>query len=223
MRIQSKLEIFRTGFSLLVLAVFALSQVQADSLWSKETAVSLFTDHKAKRVGDIITVLVQENNSASRNSSTKTQKKGDISASISSFFTGNIQDKIFSNNPDNNNNPDKNNVQLPELGTTSQNKFEGSGAVNNSGSINSRFAVRVVDVLPNKNLIIEGVRRTSFSGESQTIILRGTVRPQDVTPVNTVVSYNLADVSIRFKDEGVVNDSQKKGWFGKLWDKVSPF
>ena len=49
--------------SLLVLAVFALSQVQADSLWRKETAVSLFTDHKAKRVGDIITVLVQENNS----------------------------------------------------------------------------------------------------------------------------------------------------------------
>ena len=98
MRIQSKLEIFRTGLSLLVLAVFALSQVQADSLWSKETAVSLFTDHKAKRVGDIITVLVQENNSASRNSSTKTEKKGDISASISSFVTGNIQNKIFSNN-----------------------------------------------------------------------------------------------------------------------------
>ena len=163
-------------------------------------------------------MLVQENNSASRNSSTKTEKKGDISASISSFVTGNIQNKIFSNNTG-----DDNASQLPKLETTSQNKFEGSGAVNNSGSINSRFAVRVVDVLPNKNLIIEGVRRTSFSGESQTIILRGTVRPQDVTPVNTVVSYNLADVSIRFKDEGVVNDSQKKGWFGKLWDKVSPF
>ena len=218
MRIQSKLEIYRTGLVLFVLAGFALGQAQADSLWSKETAVSLFTDHKAKRVGDIITVLVQENNSASRNSSTKTQKKGDISASISSFLTGNIENKIFSNDPG-----DDNAVQLPKLETTSQNKFEGSGAVNNSGSINSRFAVRVVDVLPNKNLIIEGVRRTSFSGESQTIILRGTVRPQDVTPVNTVVSYNLADVSIRFKDEGVVNDSQKKGWFGKLWDKVSPF
>ena len=219
MRIQSKLEIYRTGLVLFVLAGFALGQAQADSLWSKETAVSLFTDHKAKRVGDIITVLVQERNSASRNSSTKTQKKGDISASISGFVTGNIQNKIFSNDPDVNDGA----AQLPELGTTSQNKFEGSGAVNNSGSINSRFAVRVVDVLPNKNLIIEGVRRTSFSGESQTIILRGTVRPQDVTPVNTVVSYNLADVSIRFKDEGVVNDSQKKGWFGKLWDKVSPF
>ena len=219
MRIQSKLEIFRTWLSLLVLTVFAFSQVQADSLWSEETAVSLFTDHKAKRVGDIITVLVQENNSASRNSSTKTEKKGDISASISSFFTGNIQNKISSNNDEVNAGA----AQLPKLETTSQNKFEGSGAVNNSGSINSRFAVRVVDVLPNKNLIIEGVRRTSFSGESQTIILRGTVRPQDVTPVNTVVSYNLADVSIRFKDEGVVNDSQKKGWFGKLWDKVSPF
>ena len=78
-------------------------------------------------------------------------------------------------------------------------------------------------ILITDDLIIEGVRRTSFSGESQTIVLRGTVRPQDVTPVNTVVSYNLADVSIRFKDEGVVNNSQKKGWFGKLWEKVSPF
>lgn len=219
MRIQSKLGIFRTGLALLALTGIALGQAQADSLWSKETAVSLFTDHKAKRVGDIITVLVQENNSASRNSSTKTQKKGDISASISDFLSGNIEDKLFSGGNANVQKP----IQKPSLGATSQNKFEGSGAVNNSGSINSRFAVRVVDVLPNNNLIIEGVRRTSFSGESQTIILRGTVRPQDVTPVNTVVSYNLADVSIRFKDEGVVNNSQKKGWFGKLWDKVSPF
>ena len=215
MKKQLKSGIFKKGLVSLVLTGFALGQAHADSLWSKETAVSLFTDHKAKRVGDIITVLVQENNSASRNSSTKTQKKGDISASISSFVNNNIQDKLFPGGGTA--------VQKPELGVTSQNKFEGSGAVNNSGSINSRFAVRVVDVLPNNNLIIEGVRRTSFSGESQTIILRGTVRPQDVTPVNTVISYNLADVSIRFKDEGVVKDSQKKGWFGKLWDKVSPF
>jgi len=215
MRIQLKLGIFKAGLALLFSVGIPPRQSHADSLWSKETAVSLYTDHKAKRVGDIITVLVQEQNSASRNSSTKTEKKGDISASITDFVNGSIEEKLFPGAPGS--------VQKPKLGATSQNKFEGSGAVNNSGSINSRFAVRVVDVLPNKNLIIEGVRRTSFSGESQTIILRGTVRPQDVTPVNTVISYNLADVSIRFKDEGVVKNSQRKGWFGKLWDKVSPF
>ena len=78
-------------------------------------------------------------------------------------------------------------------------------------------------MLPNKNLVIEGVRRTSFSGESQTIVLRGTVRPQDITPVNTVYSYHLADVTIALKDEGAVSDARKKGWFSKIWGKITPF
>ena len=201
-------------FSFCLPAIFgcflALGQAQGDSLWAKETAVSLFSDHKAKRVGDIITVIVLESNSASRNSSAKTEKKSDINASISNFINGNLEGKVFPG-------------QKPKLGTTSQSKFEGKGAVSNSGSFNSRFAVRVVDVLPNNNLIIEGVRRTTFSGESQTIILKGTVRPQDVTPLNTVYSYHLADVSIGLKGKGAVSDSRKKGWFSKLWGKIAPF
>jgi len=160
-------------------------------------------------------VIVLESNSASRNSSAKTEKKSDINASISNFINANLEGKVFPNA--------LGKVQSPKLGTTSQSKFEGKGAVNNSGSFNSRFAVRVVDVLPNNNLIIEGVRRTTFSGENQTIILKGTVRPRDVTPLNTVYSYHLADVSIGLKDEGAVSDSLKKGWFSKLWGKIAPF
>ena len=215
MKTQSKSQNFKRRLPALAACLFALGQAQADSLWTKETAVSLFADHKANQVGDIITVLVMESNSATRNTSKKTEKKSDLSASISSFVNGNFEDKLFP--------AGGGDVQKPKLGTASQSKFQGSGAVNNSGTLNSRFAVRVVDVLPNKNLIIEGVRRTSFSGESQTIVLRGTVRPQDVTPVNTVYSYHLADVSIALKDEGAVSDVQKKGWFSKLWGKVSPF
>ena len=212
---QSKSLLFRFCLTGLSVCFLALGQAQADSLWSKETAVSLYSDHKAKRVGDIITVIVLESNSASRNSSAKTEKKSDINASISDFINLNLADKVFPNGGDK--------VQSPKLGTTSQSKFEGKGAVNNSGSFNSRFAVRVVDVLPNNNLIIEGVRRTTFSGESQTIILKGTVRPRDVTPLNTVYSYHLADVSIGLKDKGAISDSLKKGWFSKLWGKIAPF
>jgi flagellar L-ring protein precursor FlgH len=212
---QSKSLLFRFCLTGLSVYFLALGQAQADSLWSKETAVSLYSDHKAKRVGDIITVIVLESNSASRNSSAKTEKKSDINASISNFINANLEGKVFPNA--------LGKVQSPKLGTTSQSKFEGKGAVNNSGSFNSRFAVRVVDVLPNNNLIIEGVRRTTFSGESQTIILKGTVRPRDVTPLNTVYSYHLADVSIGLKDEGAVSDSLKKGWFSKLWGKIAPF
>jgi flagellar L-ring protein precursor FlgH len=212
---QSKSLLFRFCLTGLSVCFLALGQAQADSLWSKETAVSLYSDHKAKRVGDIITVIVLESNSASRNSSAKTEKKSDINASISNFINANLEGKVFPNA--------LGKVQSPKLGTTSQSKFEGKGAVNNSGSFNSRFAVRVVDVLPNNNLIIEGVRRTTFSGESQTIILKGTVRPRDVTPLNTVYSYHLADVSIGLKDKGAISDSLKKGWFSKLWGKITPF
>ena len=208
---QSKSLLSRFCLTGLSVCFLALGQAQADSLWSKETAVSLYTDHKAKRVGDIITVIVLESNSASRNSSAKTEKKSDINASISDFINPNLAGKVLGK------------VQSPKLGTTSQSKFEGKGAINNSGSFNSRFAVRVVDVLPNNNLIIEGVRRTTFSGESQTIVLKGTVRPRDVTPLNTVYSYHLADVSIGLKDDGAVSDSLKKGWFSKLWGKIAPF
>ena len=208
---QSKSLLFRFCLTGLSVCFLALGQTQGDSLWSNETAVSLYTDHKAKRVGDIITVIVLESNSASRNSSAKTEKKSDINASISDFINPNLAANVLGK------------VQSPKLGTTSQSKFEGKGAVNNSGSFNSRFAVRVVDVLPNNNLIIEGVRRTTFSGESQTIVLKGTVRPRDVTPLNTVYSYHLADVSIGLKDDGAVSDSLKKGWFSKLWGKIAPF
>ena len=207
MKKQSKSTYFSFCLTWLCACFLAHAQAQADSLWAKETAVSLFSDHKAKRVGDIITVVVLESNSASRNSSAKTEKKSDINASISNFINANLNAKL----------------KDPKLGTTSQSSFEGKGAVSNSGSFNSRFAVRVVDVLPNSNLIIEGVRRTTFSGESQTIVLKGTVRPQDVTPLNTVYSYHLADVSIGLKGKGAVSDSRKKGWFSKFWGKIAPF
>ena len=153
---QSKSLFFRFCLTVLSVCFLALGQAQADSLWPKETAVSLYTDHKAKRVGDIITVIVLESNSASRNSSAKTEKKSDINASISDFINPNLADKVFPNA--------LGKVQSPKLGTTSQSNFEGKGAVNNSGSFNSRFAVSVEDVLPNNKLIIECVRRTTFSG-----------------------------------------------------------
>jgi flagellar L-ring protein precursor FlgH len=72
-------------------------------------------------------------------------------------------------------------------------------------------------------LIIEGTRLSSFSGEQQTIILRGTIRPDDIMANNTVFSFNVADASIKFVSKGTITDSQRKGWFQRLWDKLSPF
>jgi flagellar L-ring protein precursor FlgH len=87
----------------------------------------------------------------------------------------------------------------------------------------AQIAVRVIDVLPNHNLLIEGKRETSFSDEHQTIVLHGVIRPEDVTSANTVLSYNVADASISIVGKGTVTDTQNKGWFTRILDKVNPF
>ena len=103
------------------------------------------------------------------------------------------------------------------------NAFEGKGEINNTDRIDTKFGARVVDVMPNNTLIIEGVRRVSHTKETQTIILRATVRLEDIEADNSVISYKLADVSLRYINTGVASDAQNKGWFTRIWDKVSPF
>lgn len=102
-------------------------------------------------------------------------------------------------------------------------KHDGSGSINNSETVVAKVAVRIVDVLPNRNLVVEGRRETAFSGEKQTIVLRGVVRQDDVTSDNTVFSYNVADATIQMIGKGTVSDVQRKGWFTRIWDKLTPF
>ena len=73
------------------------------------------------------------------------------------------------------------------------------------------------------NHLTEGRRQTAFSGEKQDAILRGTVRFDDISANNSIYSYNIADASIQFVSHGTITDNQKKGWFNRIWDKVSPF
>ena len=100
---------------------------------------------------------------------------------------------------------------------------EGTGTIDNSDSITTRFSVRVVDVLPNGNLIVQGIRQSTYSGETQTVILRGAVRSLDIEADNTVYSYLLADLNIRYQSSGIITDAKNKGWFLNFWDKISPF
>jgi flagellar L-ring protein precursor FlgH len=163
-------------------------------------------------VGDILNIVVQENNSASKDNKTKTSRQSAVDASISSFLYSPGASSLLTKKG-----------QLPAIKFDAKNSFDGGGSINNSEKIIARISVQVVDVLPNKNLVVEGKRQSSFSGESQDVILRGVVRPEDITSANTVFSYNIADASIKFISKGTVTDSQRKGWFTKIWDKLSPF
>jgi len=172
----------------------------------------MFSDRKAGRVGDILTIVVQESSTASKDANTKTSKKSSADIALKTFLYSPDASGLLTHKG-----------QMPALKWDSANDFDGSGQVGSTEKITSRIAVRVVDVLPNGNLMIEGTRHTAFSGENQDVILRGLVRPPDIAANNTVFSYNVADVSIQIVSKGVATSAQKKGWFGRIWDKVTPF
>jgi flagellar L-ring protein precursor FlgH len=192
--------------------MLATIQSYADSLWNEQTARSIVGDKRAVAVGDILSIVVQENNSASKDNQTKTSKQTAVDASISSFLYSPAASGLLTKKG-----------QLPALKFDAKNSFDGGGSINNSEKIIARISVQVVDVLPNRNLVVEGKRQTSFSGESQDVILRGVVRPEDIAANNTVFSYSVADASIKFVSKGTVTDSQRKGWFTRIWDKLTPF
>lgn len=186
--------------------------VRADSVWRSESNRSMFSDKSAHAVGDIVTILVQESSTASKDNKTATAKKSAIDASINTFLYSPAGSGFMTHNG-----------KMPAINTTAQTDFGGGGSINNSEKIIAKISVQVVDVLPNNNLVIEGKRRTSFSGETQEIVLRGVVRQEDVTANNNVFSFNVADASVSFINKGTVADSQRKGWFTRIWDKVTPF
>ena len=182
------------------------------SLWKEESSKSMFADKRARAIGDIITILIQENNTTSKENSTQTSKSSSVDASLNTLLYSPAASTFLTKGG-----------QLPAMKFGGSQSFDGGGKINNTERMTARIAVRVVDVLPNGNMLIEGRRETTVSGEKQEAVLHGVVRSEDVAANNTVFSYNVADASIKFTGKGTISDNQRKGWLHKIWEKVTPF
>ncbi|HUS34295.1 MAG TPA: flagellar basal body L-ring protein FlgH [Verrucomicrobiae bacterium] len=197
---------------IVVLLLFAAPLTRGQSLWQENSARSMVADKRATHVGDILSILIQESNTANRQNNTKTSKQSTIDASLQSFLYSPGASGLLTKGG-----------QLPALKTAAAQSFDGGGQINNSEKITARIAVRVIDVLPNGNLVIEGTRKVSFSGETQDAVLRGVVRAEDVMANNSIYSYQIAEATIKYVSTGTISDNQRKGWFTKIWEKVTPF
>ncbi len=172
----------------------------------------MYSDRKASRVGDILTVIVQESAATQSSQSKKTNSASNVDAGVEQFlFPANIS--RFGTHKG----------ALPSIKLGGSNDFNGGGEVNNTQSLNARAAVMVTDVLPNGNLVIQGVRRVVSAGETQHVVLHGVIRADDVSSGNTVFSSNIADAKVEFINEGSLTDAQKKGWLAKLYEKLRPY
>ncbi|HEU5193433.1 MAG TPA: flagellar basal body L-ring protein FlgH, partial [Methylomirabilota bacterium] len=153
----------------------------ADNQW----AAGLFADLRARRVNDLVTVRVVENINASGSADSALDKKSSASASVTKLFGA---ENRFPGWLD----P----TSLAALGANTG--FTGSGATNRAGSLTAVITTRVVEVLPNSDLVLEGIREVDINGDRQFIVLSGIVRASDIGPGNVVPSTAVGQMQIRY-------------------------
>jgi flagellar L-ring protein precursor FlgH len=198
----------------ILLLPLAAGAVRADSLWTS-TGVegqSIYADHKAARAGDIVTVIVQESVAAQSTQNKESTRQSTLNDSVGQFIFPPAVSGLGTHGG-----------QLPSIQASGKSDYTGGGQISNSQSATSTAAVLVTDVLPNGNLVIEGVRLVTFSGETQYVVLHGIIRPDDITSSDTVLSSSIAEAKVEFISQGALTDAEKLGWFSKLYEMLRPF
>lgn len=176
---------------LVLLAVCAFESSAAD-LYTASTYQALASDRRAYRVGDILTVQILENSSASATADTKTDKSSDWKFGLSDT------------------------TKQHSAGLNSSDDFDGGGKITRSGKLLAQLSVKVIAIAANGDLQIQGDQLIEINGEKQEIRLEGVVRRSDISENNTVLSNRIANAKINYVGDGVLAESQHRGWLAKL-------
>ena len=186
----------RTMTALLVLTVVFCLRLPAGatSLWSD--GASLFGDTRARQVGDLVTLIIVEKSQAQQSANTRTGQ--DTSLALGPGLG------LFDI------------VPLIELG--GGDNFSSGGTTTRGGQLTARMTTQVVEVLPNGNLVIEGRQTIRINEEEQVIVVKGTIRPQDISRDNTILSTFVADAHITFEGTGSLGSKQSPGLLTRLFN-----
>jgi flagellar L-ring protein precursor FlgH len=168
------------------------SKAEPGSIWTENGRLARFsTDVRAMRPHDLISVVVQESLAASTDGTVKNSRASSASSQISSLIgalkAGNALQNL--------------------LNANAASALTAGGASATNSSLITTFGGQVVDVLPNGILVIEAARQVEFSQQTQTIVLRGLVRPEDISQQNQVLSTAISSLELEVKGKGIVNDS----------------
>lgn len=175
------------------LGLLICGQSNSESLYKSDNYRSLISDRRAYRVGDVLTVLIVENSSATATAGTNTDKSNDVGIKFSSPTSSNK------------------NYDL-----SLENDFDAGGKIARSGKLLAQISVTVKSVNPNGDLVISGDQDIEINDEKQTINIEGRVRSIDVDEKNTVVSTRIANAKITYIGDGVLAENQHKGWLSRI-------
>lgn len=186
------------------------------SLWSDKSPF-FFTDKRASRVGDIITVLISESSNAKKEADTDISRQGSNTFTLPSIpgfgeiLTTPTGGRARRFDP------------TDTLRTTSNSTFDVETDLERTDTLSATISARVVEVFPNGNLFIEGRRELTTQNETLIIMLSGIIRPEDIDQDNTIESKFIADAKIVYTGDGVLNEAQSPGWLSRVVTKLWPF
>jgi len=186
----------KTRIFFLTIVVFAANLFAQDM--RQNAFSSLFSDHKASRVGDAITIIVVEASQASNDAETSTGRTSDLSVGANGSVGTSEIPKV-------------------DLSIGTGNDFRGSGSTKTTGMIRTKISATIDSVLANGNLMIKGSRKISINGEEQLVYIKGVVRSSDINADNSVLSYNISEAEITLEGSGLIDSSQRPGWLTKLF------
>ena len=177
---------------------------QNGALYTDSGSLDLFSDRKARRVGDIITIVLRE--------TTVSQKKANVGSSKSSSFE--TENPTILGAP----------LSLGglNLGTnvSSNNNFSGKGDAAQSNNLQGNLSVTVTDILPNGILVVRGEKWMTINRGDEYLRISGMVRPDDVASDNTVLSTRVANARISYSGTGAMADASERGWLSRFFNSI---
>lgn len=195
----------KTRLMLLLAVCFFLVSVRpvaAESLWNESSpAANMYSDRKARNIGDIVTIRISESSSATRTGKNSNTKSASANMEASTGLFSQLF-RFFKFDT--------------EASAKNTDSYSANGSLSNTNTVKATMTAQVVEVKPNGNLVISGKQTVAQGGEEQKITVEGVVRTEDIAEDNSVYSYNIANAQIHIDGKGPIAAKQKQGIITQL-------
>jgi flagellar L-ring protein FlgH len=191
---------------------FLSGKSSADSIYPLEGANSIYTEKRAHRVGDVITVMIQENTQGAQGASSNNQKAANVALGVGSgnMGAGTYGAANLLNSPS-------------QIGLGASSSHQGQGSSSQGATITGQMTAKIVSVLPNGNFQIEGTRYIAVNDDKQTVEVVGEIRPDDISRDNTIPSSRVADAKIKIIGSGPSSETAKPGILTRVFSWLGLF
>ena len=180
-----------------------VAQQHSDSIYQQNTAWLLHEDRRARMVGDMLTVMLEEQTDAAKKAETGTSKASSVNVTSPTILGGTVTHggrDILANS-----------IEADQ-------SFDGSGESKQSNSLSGSVTVTVVEVLSNGNMVVQGEKWININQGEEYVRVKGIVRPMDVNPDNTISSVRIANAQIQYGGDGDLNNANQMGWLTRFFN-----